>query len=204
MINKSNFLRNILSSYSPISDNSFDALWSQTTIKQYKKGDFLLHVGRIAKKMLFVHRGILISSYNVSEGNRHIKNFFIEGKPAASTVSLICQVPSEFALQAIEDAEVFEINYSKYRQLMMTKEDLKNFYIAYLEKNWVIANEQRQLSFATKTAHQRYLTFLLEYPHLEERVAQKDIASYIGITPTQLSRIRKKSAHNSTMTFTSK
>ena len=83
------------------------------------------------------------------------------------------------------------MNYHKYKEVIFEHSDLKRFYISYLEQKWVVENEKRQISFAAQNATDRYLTFLEEYPSLPERVPQWLIASYLGITPTQLSRIRK-------------
>ena len=79
-----------------------------------------------------------------------------------------------------------------YRKLLMEKHDLKLFQIYYLEKNWLVAKEIREVEIVQNNAAQRYKKFLAEYPSLEERLPQYHIASHLGITPTQLSRIRKK------------
>lgn len=142
--------------------------------------------------MFFVCEGILISQWIDQEANMHIKNFFLQGKFAASTVSLLKNTPSEFGLECIEDGVILEMDYKKYKQLITEHNDLKNFYIAYLEENWIVKNEKRQISFAALSATERYEDFLKEHPSLPSRVSQWLIASYLGITPTQLSRIRKK------------
>lgn len=178
--------------YAAISDESFNELWSFVRVKHYRRGDYLLRYGSVAKKMIFVYEGIVISLYNTQDDSVHIKNFFTEGRAAASMVSMLTGRPSSFALQALDEVEVLEIPYEHYSELIARHDDLKDFYIAYLEKNWVIENERKQIAFATEAADQRYLTFLEDYPGLEKRVAQKNIASYLGITPTQLSRIRQK------------
>ena len=91
----------------------------------------------------------------------------------------------------ISKRDIFNSRFKKYKQIIYKHDDLKIFYISYLEKNWVIENEKRQIAFATQTAMERYQTFLEEYPSLNKRVPQLHIASYLGVTPTQLSRIRK-------------
>ena len=83
------------------------------------------------------------------------------------------------------------MDFQKYKKLIDENEDLKNFYIGHLEQKWIIENEKRQISFAAENATSRYITFLRDYPTLPDRVPQWMIASYLGITPTQLSRIRK-------------
>lgn len=180
-----------LTSYAPISDASFDKLRKLIGVKSVEEQEYLLQIGEIAKTQYFVCEGVVISEYLYSNGNVHIKNFFTEGNLAASKVSLIQASPSAFALQSLRDGVVLAFDYRKYRQLVHKNDDLKNIYVAYLEQSWVIKNEQRQIAFATQTATERYQTFLTEYPNLESRVPQLYIASYLGITPTQLSRIRR-------------
>ncbi len=106
-------------------------------------------------------------------------------------VSLLTKDPSCFEIEALEDSKVIFIDYEKFRQLLVKKDDLKLFQIYYLEKNWLIEKESREVAFVQKSAAERYAEFLEKFPTLESRVPQYLIASHLGITPTQLSRIRK-------------
>lgn len=189
--NYTNLFRKSLNSYALISEDSFSKIKDLLKFRNVKKGEFILQKGQTAKKMLFICKGILISQWIDDEANVHIKNFFLEGNFAASTVSLLQATPSGFGIECVEDGIIIEMNFQKYKQLIYAQDDLKNFYIAYLEQNWIITNEKRQISFATQSATTRYLNFLKDNPTLPARVSQWLIASYLGITPTQLSRIRK-------------
>lgn len=184
--------RETLNALSPVSKSSFQGLLSISRFRNIDKDYFLLHVGDVADRMYFVCKGILVSQYLKSDGSAHIKNFFIQGNFAASTVSCLQSTPSDFSLQCLEEAVILDMNYHEYKQLVLTYDDLKLLYIRHTEQSWIIKNEKRQIAFATQTAGERYHTFLREYPDLENRVAQHQIASYLGITPTQLSRIRKE------------
>lgn len=184
--------RETLNALSPISESSFTELLRITRFRKIDKDYFLLHVGEIADRMYFVCKGILVSQYLKADGSAHIKNFFTEGNFAASTVSCLQSTPSDFSLRCMEEALILDMNYHQYKDLVLRRDDLKLFYIRHTEQSWIIKNERRQIAFATQTAGERYQTFLREYPDLESRVAQHQIASYLGITPTQLSRIRKE------------
>lgn len=186
-----NPFREALNRYASISEASLSKLLSIAKFTSIKKGQYLLQLNQVAKNIHFVCEGLITSQFVTPDGNTHIKNFFLEGNFAASTVSLLLSSPSAFALECLEDGVVISLNFKKYKQLISENDDLKNFYIGYLEKKWIIENEKRQISFATQTAMERYLTFLKDYADLENRVSQRHIASYLGITPTQLSRIRK-------------
>ena len=185
------FFKASLRKHAPVTDESFEHLVEICRVRRPSKGDYLLQIGETARHMYFVCDGILTSLFINAEGNQHIKNFFVKGHMAASTVSALLSRPSAFAIQCVESAIILEMKMAEYKDLVMARDDLKNFYIAYIEHSWIVNNEQRQISFATETATDRYKTFLAQYPNLEERVPQHQIASYLGITPTQLSRIRK-------------
>ncbi len=86
---------------------------------------------------------------------------------------------------------IISFDYRNYRQLIQDNDDLKNFHISYLEKNWVIDKEKREIDIVMKDAASRYLELLEQHPDFDKRVPLIHIASHLGITPTQLSRIRK-------------
>lgn len=178
-------------SYSPISAASWQLIENITEFQVVKKGELLLSNGQIAKEIHFIIKGALRAFITDAEGNIYNKNIFLEGDFAGSTASLIQKTPSYFAIEVLEDAILININYKKYRELIFQNDDLKNFYISYLEKNWVIEKEQREISIVMENATERYLDLLSKHPDISERIALLHIASHLGITPTQLSRIRK-------------
>lgn len=118
--------------------------------------------------------------------------FFDENTFPGSMVALLTSTPSRFTIEALEPSSIIEINFKDYRRLLIEKHDLKLFQIYYLEKNWLILKEAREIEIVQNNTTQRYKKFLAEYPSLEERLPQYHIASHLGVTPTQLSRIRKK------------
>ena len=178
-------------SYAPISSASWQLIENIIEVQSFKKGEILLQNGQIAKEIHFIGKGALRAFITDAAGNIYNKNIFLDGDFAGSTVSLIQQTPSEFSIEALEDSILININYKKYRELIFQNDDLKNFYIAYLEKNWVIEKEQREISIVMENATERYLDLLSKHPDISERIPLLHIASHLGITPTQLSRIRK-------------
>lgn len=186
-----NALQSKFESYAPVSVQSWQLIENIIAIKSIKKGELLLQNGHVAKEIHFIVKGALRAFITDSAGNLYNKNIFLEGDFAGSTVSLIQQTPSDFAIEALEDSILISINYKKYRELIFQNDDLKNFYIAYLEKNWVIEKEQREISIVMENATERYLDLLSKHPDISERIPLLHIASHLGITPTQLSRIRK-------------
>ena len=114
-----------------------------------------------------------------------------EGMFPGSMTALLTSTPSVLVFEAVEDVLIIEINFVAYRKLMIEKDDLKLFQIYYLEKNWLLAKDAREIEIVQDDATARYLRFIEQYPSLVGRLPQYHIASHLGITPTQLSRIRK-------------
>ena len=168
----SEMLRKVIESYSPLSDETWSNLSKIIKIQSIKKGDYPCRFGDVAKELIFVVDGLLRAYILDEEGHEYNKNFFLENNFAGSTVSLLTQNPSNFEIEALEDSTLIMIDYGKFRELLLEK-------------------EAREVALVQESATQRYQTFIQTYPTLESRVPQYLIASHLGITPTQLSRIRK-------------
>jgi CRP-like cAMP-binding protein len=192
--NKQIYLNNLnltIESYWPISEKSWKLIENITEFQTLKKGETLLQNGEIAKNLHFIAKGILRAYITDQQGNFYNKNLFLENSFAGSKVSLMLQAPSNFTIEALEDSILININYKKYMRLINQNDDLKNFYIAHLEKNWIIEKEQREVALVMHNATERYVQLIEKYPDIADRIPLLHIASHLGITPTQLSRIRK-------------
>jgi CRP-like cAMP-binding protein len=156
---------------------------------EYKKGSFLIKAGDTARNVAFVSRG-LFSQYSTSEkGNVYIKRFFSEGYFAASTTSLLSKTPSITTIEALENSTVWEYDFWKFKTLTRKYQDIAEFYITYMELHWIMEKEPEEIGFRQFTAKDRYEDFKAKYSHLSGRIKKHHIASYLGITPTQASRI---------------
>jgi len=186
-----NQLKQTIESYYPISENSWQLIENITEFQTLKKGETLLQNGEIAKNLHFIAKGVLRAFITDQEGNFYNKNLFLENYFAGSKVSLMLQSPSNFTIEAVEDSIIINLNYKKYISLINENDDLKNFYIAHLEKNWIIDKEEREVALVMQNATERYVSLLEKHPSIADRVPLLHIASHLGITPTQLSRIRK-------------
>ena len=192
--NKDTFLNNLkqtIESYYPLSEHSWKLIENIIHFQTLKKGETLLQNGEIAKNLHFIAKGALRAFITDEHGNFYNKNLFLENYFAGSKVSLMLQTPSNFTIEALEDAIVININYKKLMEIINENDDLKNFYIAHLEKHWIIEKEQREVALVMQNATERYVSLLEKHPDIAERIPLLHIASHLGITPTQLSRIRK-------------
>lgn len=185
-------LKKVINDYSKLTENSWSLFQSILQFQYVKKGEVILRAGQTARKIHFLSKGILRSSFVDNNGSEYTKNLFFEKSFGASKVSLLLNSPSKFSIEAIEDSILINLDFKTYKKLINKNEDLKNFYIAYIEQNWIIEKEQIEISLVMENATERYLKLLKKHSKLEERIPQHYLASHLGITPTQLSRIRKK------------
>lgn len=184
-------LREKIDSYSFISDESWGLIQSLVRFRELKKDEIFLHHGEVALDIQFLCKGAIIAYFSDQNGNTYNKNIFMENDFVGSTVSMMKKTPSNFTLEAVTDSVIIEMNYEKYRNFIMDQPDLTKFYIAFLERNWVVEKEEREISIVMENATDRYIQLLAKHPDIDKKVPQLHIASHLGITPTQLSRIRK-------------
>lgn len=161
--------------------------------ESFKKNQFLLTAGTLARYIYFIRKGLVGYYTTDAQGNMIYKLFFAEKSFVASTASMIKNTPSDFNAIALEDCEVVKFSASAYRNLYHQYHDLALFHLNYLEQNWVVKKEPLEISLKHMTAKERYRE-LLKDEQLQGRLKQHQIASYLGVTPTQLSRIRKELA----------
>jgi CRP-like cAMP-binding protein len=184
--------RKICSQYYDFDYESFEKFKDITFIKDVKKGEVLLDNYSKAKYIYFICKGILRTYYLGENGEIYTKNLFSENYFSASKVSLLTKEDSYLNIEALEDCTLIFIDFDKYKELIEKYSEFKTFYINYLEKNWVIIKERNEISLIIDDATTRYENFIKNNPNIENRIAQHHIANHLGITPTQLSRIRKK------------
>lgn len=185
-------LKNAMDGYTKISNKTWQSLKGISRFRTLDKKDILYQIGEIPNTFSFVYSGLFRNFVIDKHGNEYNKIFFDEGTFPGSMVALLKTEPSRFTIEALEPSSIIEINFTEYRKLLIECHDLKLFQIYYLEKNWLIVKEDREIAIVQNDAAYRYKKFLKEYPSLENRLPQYHIASHIGVTPTQLSRIRKK------------
>ncbi|GGF68304.1 Crp/Fnr family transcriptional regulator [Wenyingzhuangia marina] len=180
-----------LEKYSQLSTESIQAFVKILKPQSLNKGDYFLRQGQVPKSYAYIKSGLFSYFHTYENGDIVIKKFFSENSFIASTAALIGKKPSLFAIQALEETKILEYQNTDFRQLMKKHPEIAFFYINYLEQNWVVAKEPLEINLKYKTAKVRYEEFQSEYETIESRLKQHQIASYLGITPTQLSRIKK-------------
>jgi CRP-like cAMP-binding protein len=185
-------LRKSLCSYTSISDHTWNAFMGICKFRSLVKHSFLYNIGKIPPSYSYIYHGLVRCFSCDEKGNEYNKMFFDEGMFPGSMTALLTSTPSMLTFEAIEDSLIIEINFAAYRNLMVQNEELKLFQIYYLENNWLLAKDAREIEIVQDDATARYLQFIDKHDRLVDRLPQYHIASHLGITPTQLSRIRKK------------
>jgi CRP-like cAMP-binding protein len=161
-------------------------------LKTYKKGDLIQSPGSPMARKFYVKKGLLRSYIIDSKGKEHIFMFAPEGWIIADVESMEYDKPVELFIECLEDAEViiFEKEIATYPNL--PREVMLEYTHMLLRRMGVL--QRRVMMLLSAPAQDRYAYFLKTYPELPNRVAQRMIAMYLGITPQALSTIRAKMA----------
>ena len=158
--------------------------------KRYKKGDFFLEEGRVCKQVGFIIKG-LMRYYINTDGEEKTYGFSQENEYVCNYESFLPQIPSSKNIQALEDCEVFVILHADLQLLYAHVSQGERFGRIAIEA--VFLQMLKDLtSFYTETPELRYERFLKNHAELQQRISQYHIASFVGVKPQSLSRIRKR------------
>ena len=176
-----------------LNERETDFFLSKLEPARFKKKDLFLKEGVVCKDSAFVIDGAMKSFTIDQEGKEHILNFATPGWWISDLYSLISQKPGILNIEAVADAEVLILSWED-QQLLYTKVPKFERFFRILVENSLVANQQRLIDNLSSTAEDRYLHFIKKYPTIPSCVPQHNIASYLGITPEFLSKIRARLA----------
>lgn len=158
--------------------------------RKFKKGQFLISEGSVARKTFFVRKGAVIAYYVDLDGVEHVLQFAIEGWWISDIHSFVRAEAARLNLEAIEDCEVYEFSAEAMDKAYTDLPPVTRYFLKITQNAFATFQARVQAALST-TAEERYALFKKLYPKIELRFPQKRIASYIGITPESLSRIKK-------------
>lgn len=185
-----NKLLNYFQRIMPLSPEEIEAIVETMTIRPYKKGTILLKEGQVSTEAYFVLEGC-VRLYYLVDGEEKTNNFFTEEQWVISMNSFRQNKPSAHYLDCCLDSLLVVGNREKEESLYRRFPKLETISRKVMEK--VFADQQELLSsYTTDSAEQRYLKLLESRPDLFQKIPQYQIASYIGVKPESLSRIRKR------------
>ena len=159
--------------------------------KSLTSGAFLLREGEVCKFETFVVKGCLKSYYHDDHGAEHVLDFLVEEWWADDLFSFLTQTASKSSIKAIEDSEVLQISKNDLEILYQKIPAFERFFRLLFQSAYIAQKEQINLILSTP-AEKRYKFFLKKKPYANKRFVQKDIASYLGITPQFFSTLKKK------------
>jgi len=179
-----------------LSQKEIDKLKSLTEEKHFKKGELILREDEVCPATYFIENGLL-RSYSIDDsGKEHIIQFAPEQWLISNRSSIFFGEPSDFFIDAVEETTAIEI----YPGFLENAVKINGKFAAFNDR--LLHNHIRQLQkrlnlLLSATAEKRYLDFIHLYPNLLNRIPQWMIASYLGITPESLSRVRKELSQKS-------
>ncbi|WP_037302092.1 Crp/Fnr family transcriptional regulator [Runella limosa] len=176
--------------YIPLIEDEKRLLEPRVRARKIKRRQMILQEGFVCKHYTFVVEGCF-KMYGVDDkGYEHNIQFAAEGDWIADIGSFHSQKPSRLFIEAIEPSEIIQIEQQDLYFLYINIPKLDRIFKVIIENKFVEL-QNRVLQAFSSTAEQRYLSFLEQYPHLTNRLPNTQIASYLGITPEFLSKIRK-------------
>lgn len=161
--------------------------------KKVEKGKIILHLGEICQYTYFVTNGCLRSYVIDDKGKEHILQFAIENWWISEQVSFLNHEPAMYFIDAVEDTEFVQTDeqgWEAFHKIVPAANEMNR----RLQMNSLRSFQKRLVSHLSASGEERYLSFIKTYPPLALRLPQKMIASYLGVTPESLSRIRKELA----------
>jgi CRP-like cAMP-binding protein len=189
-MNEESIIRNI---YTAIQLDEDELTWFTAILesKAFKRKDFLLRSGDVCHHQTYVVKGCLKIFYIDNTGIEHILKFAIEDWWAYYLQSFTTQTPAFYSIQVIQDADVFQINMTNHNLLHERILKFEKFSRIMVQNAYVLL-QNRMAQNLSATAEEKYNHFKEKYPGLELRIPQKEIATYLGITPEFLSMLRKR------------
>ena len=184
-------LRDSLQKHVAIGDIEFQQIIQRSTVKRYKRNQYLIHEGSVTRKTHFVTTGSAIAFFIDEKGAEHVIQFAIEGWWISDISSYITGKPALLSVKAVEDVELIEFSYEQMKRIYENVPAVQSYFLG-ITQNAFVAFQQRILNRNSLTADEMYQRFVEDYPLLSLRFSQKIIASYLGISAEFLSKIKKK------------
>lgn len=161
------------------------------TPKKLRRRQYLLQEGDVCNRVAFVEKGALYSYSIDAKGIQHIIQFAFEGWWIADLYSFLTKEPSKLNIEALEESELLLLDREQHQQLLKTVPQYET-YTRILYQNAYVALQRRIEGTLGLSAEEKYLHLLKQHPSILNRVPLHLIASYLGVTPETLSRIRKQ------------
>ena len=183
-------VRATLERYVPVSDDAWAVIRPCWQADAFRKGEMITAPGNIEDHFGIVESGVQ-RLYFEHDGNAHCLGFSYDGSWSGVYDSFVTRTPSRFGMQAVTDSVIWRITYPALQDLYGSIPGMERFGRLIMEE-LLIGRATREIEIMSLSAEQRYQRLMARSPQLLQLVAQKDIASYLGMTPETFSRLRAK------------
>ena len=183
-------LETFIKNAAALTNESASFLAEQFEYRELKKGKLLIRIGKVADEYMFLENGFIRSYLFDTKGNEITLDFYSDHQLVFEVASFFQRIPSQENFEAMSDCTGRVLTYEKLNKLFHALPEFREFGRAILVKGF-IAFKLRTLSLINKTAEERYKLLMESKPEIFHHAQLKHIASYLGITDTSLSRIRK-------------
>jgi CRP-like cAMP-binding protein len=178
-----------LSQFVTLTHDEKEIIASMFNHRKYRKRQYIMQEGDVTRYETYILSG-LTRTYEVDDkGQEHVVQFGLEDWWVGDLYSFLTETPTTYNVDCLEDTEVLQINKQNLEELYARVPKMERHFRIMIQ-NAYIASTRRILSTLMKPAGERYNEFIRKYPNIEQRVPNHQIASYLGITPQSLSRIR--------------
>jgi CRP-like cAMP-binding protein len=173
-----------------LTEEQMDAILDQIEVVHLKKREVFLKAGEVCKYEGYINRGCIRVFFTDHKAHEHVVQLAFEDWWIADLMSFFTGLPANYSIEALEETELFLLERSKADHLFKSVPPFETIFRILLQSAYV-SLQKRVIANMSQSAEERYLELTRKYPQMELRVAQHHIASYLGITPEALSRIRK-------------
>ena len=172
-------------------EDRIDEFLSIGKVKSIRASELFIRAGEVPYKIAFVRIGLFRYIYVNDKGDEFTKGIIVENFFLSSYSAMILGAPSYFSIEALENSLVLEIIWNDFTKLLDLDIFWVKFLLKFVEKGYMV-KEKRERDLLLLDAETRYRDFPKEFPGMDQRITQGIIASYLGIKPETLSRIRRK------------
>jgi CRP-like cAMP-binding protein len=176
--------------FTDFNDRELKVIMPYFEFKKFKKRNILLDIGKVSDEVFYLIKGC-IRLYCEKDGEELSTYFFTESMFAGSYDSFLSRKPSKVAIETLEDCEVLVLSHKSQEKLYKVFPKMNEFVRKAIEQRFILLHDLF-ISYLLNSPEERYLMLLKNRPELLQRIPQHQIASYLGVTPVSLSRIRNR------------
>ncbi len=184
-------LKRYLNSISPLSEETWKEVSKLFKQQSLSPDDYFVEENKYAKEIAFLEEGIVRAFFTNSEAKEYNKQFFVGPSIIGAYTSLLTKEKNLIPQQALNECVIWVAEYSEIEKLFAKFHDFESLGRKIAE-HYFLEKEKKELEMALMDATERYVLFKEQFPGLEQLIPQYHIASYLSISPTQLSRLRNK------------